>query len=334
MIPLPILLVNATFDLAMFYAMFYLFVLFFLVLREIVSQSLFILLIFSLGLYLLRGPINQYIFYYLMFTEASVYQRDLYFLVLDIFTLLFEQVLLFTFSYFSWKKIESNILPYFTSLFLGSTIFQTILFIYPILSELILGQTIRFNMVPFIFFNVIIHGFEISAVCLSAIAIKYLKKDEITLETNESKAPWFKVGCLITIFVFLNYLSIYVLQQYSNQELFTYLFNLLNPMITLFLFVSSYFIGKSINLKSHLIPVIISLLLGSIISNFVFPLSLLSLLSFLTSARSLPMAFNTILGLFSEGLVYFFVSFTAMVIAYLRNKRERNGDYFIRKLKS
>ena len=130
------------------------------------------------------------------------------------------------------------------------------------------------------------------------------------------------LAILIVSFVkgFFGGLPLLIFDLTNNMAMYGYypIFDVVNIIISPFLtFFVFYQIGKKFDLKLNLMPSIIRLLLGSYVGHFL-AINLIYLLaawryypSILLSHILSPLFFTT-----------FFISFSALAIAYLRNNRE------------
>ena len=103
-------------------------------------------------------------------------------------------------------------------------------------------------------------------------------------------------------------------QLYLYSFVFTCIQCLISPV---FLFVVAYFVGKTVELKAELSSIIVFLFLGSLVG----PIVLLGYNLLYSAAYQLPtLAYygQVFLGVAIQGLQLFFISFSAMAMAFLR----------------
>lgn len=103
-------------------------------------------------------------------------------------------------------------------------------------------------------------------------------------------------------------------QLYFYSFVFTCIQYLISPV---FLFVVAYFVGKRVELKAELSSIIIFLFLGSLVGPIVL-LGYSLLYSAAYQLSTLAYYGQAFLGIAIQGLQLFFISFSAMAIAFLR----------------
>jgi hypothetical protein len=278
-------------------------------------------LAFSLIYYLIQHPIEQFALEYAIGQVGSVDVWYFYRVVLELLKFLLSPVLLFVVSYFVGKRIwlRSKISLVILLPFLGSLVGPVVWYGHYYLLE---GKVIDYIFM----LSVIYEGMEIFVVSFTAMTIAHLKRERIAHGTEETELLRLKLTHFATVtFIFFAVLcfSIFLLSL-AQSVLLSFgksfqVFLVHPPLLFWVSYLVSYLVGKNIKLRSRFPSVIISLLLCSM-TLAVYGYISLSVSIPVDYPISLILAYNT-LGWLSEGLQMFFIVFTAMAIAYLRNEQ-------------
>jgi sterol desaturase/sphingolipid hydroxylase (fatty acid hydroxylase superfamily) len=124
-------------------------------------------------------------------------------------------------------------------------------------------------------------------------------------------------------FFLLNYIysTIYNREQ---QYFYDFIIIIVLFLFLVLLFTVSYFVGKKFDLKNNLVPIVISLYLGSLI--FYVPFEIY----YGVFAASPLISLRNILGMVSESMEVFLISFAGMAAAYLKRRNIPFYDFRLR----